>query len=367
MNAPASAFSHIIQQLADNASFLWVLRGRQRREPHVFPEHIAELDERIQANLDGLSQYGDDAWAIAQANGEFPQGGEAFCLGYLAFSSEDVAKIQYATEFALQNDDTFKGLVSALAWLPGQKVHPWVKQFFHSKNLEHKRLALAACRVRKEDPAGFLNAIFEREDCVTHAPLLAEALRTAGFFKRADLIELPKKFLANPEPQVLFWAIYASLQTGNLAAAELLNTYCTTTDESLASLQERALLLAMWYLPLQLARSWIGSWVEQGLLRTAIKACGFLGDTVSIPWLKSQMEVKELNRVAGEAFYLITQQHAPEGKALITDAEEETSEDDNLPWVDPKQIAPAPETTGERERTAMRYTLQKEFLSLIEK
>jgi hypothetical protein len=51
----------------------------------------------------------------------------------------------------------------------------------------------------------------------------------------------------------------------------------------------------------------------------------------------------------------------------LTDAEEETSEDDNLPWVDPKQIAPAPETTGERESTAMRYTLQKEFLSLIEK
>lgn len=328
--------------MADNASFLWILRGRQRREPHVYPEHIAELDGRIQANLDGLLLYGEEAWAIAVANGEFPQGGEAFCLGYLAFHSEDVTKIQYATEFALQNDETFKGLVSALAWLPGIKVHPWIKQFFHSKNLAHKRLALAACRVRREDPAGFLTQIFERQDCVDNSSLIAEALRAVGFFKRTDLSMRTASFLTHSDPQIVFWAVYTGLRLGNSACAEILKSYCTGVDETLKPFEPKALLLAMHHLPADTARGWISEWVEQGLLRTAIKACGLLADTASIPWLVNQMESADLNRLAGEAFYLITGLTAPEGSALNTQAEEEETdkpEDESLPWVDVHKIS----------------------------
>jgi uncharacterized protein (TIGR02270 family) len=342
VNAPANAFNHIIQQMADNASFLWVLRNRQTREPHVYPEHIAELDGRIQANLDGLLLYGEEAWGIAQANGEFPQGGEAFCLGVLAFSSDDVTKIQYATEFALQNEDTFKGLVSALAWLPGPKIHPWITQFFHSKNLEHKRLALAVCRVRREDPAGYLTQIFEREDCLNHARLLAEALRAVGFFNRAEFATHIKPFFAHPDPNIIFWAVYASLRLGNSAPAELLIPYCTAVDEAFKPLQPKAQLLAMRYLPLDVARSWIGQWVEQGFLRTAIQACGFLGDATSIPWLISQMNCADLNRISGEAFYLITGLKGPDGPVLSSDEKSEEidiSEDESLSWVDAQKIS----------------------------
>lgn len=327
--------------MADNASFLWVLRGRQRREPQVHPEHIAELDARIQANLDGLVLYGEDAWAIAQANGEFPQGGEAFCLGYLAFSSEDVSKIQYATEFALQNEDTFKGLVSALAWLPGLKVHPWITQFFHSKNLDHKRLALAACRVRKEDPAGFLNTIFEREDCINHPALLAEALKTAGVFKRGDLVQKLPGFLTHADTQVVFWAIYCCARLGQPEAVKQLKPFCVTTEENLAYLAPRALFLSMYFLPLETARNWIGEWVEQGFLRQAVQACGLLGDPSAIPWLLEQMAVRSLNRIAAEAIFLITAQQPAQAPApeAIDSEEDEHLDDESLFWADPKRCA----------------------------
>lgn len=336
MNAQVNAFSHIVQQMADNASFLWVLRGRQRREPHVFAEHIQALDARIQANLDGLLLYGDDAWAIATANGEFPQGGEAFCLGYLAFSGEDVGKIQYATEFALQNDETFKGLVSALAWLPGAKVHPWVTQFFHSKNLAHKRLALATCRVREEDPAGFLNTIFEREDCVNHPALLAEALRTAGFFKRRDLLQTIPGFLTHADAQVCFWAIYCCARLGQSEAAKQLKPFCIPADENLAHLAPRALLTAMLSLPVDTARLWIGEWIEQGFLRTAVQACGFLGDSSALTWLGEQMANPELNRIATEAFFLITGHQSSQASASVHIETEdvENLDDDSLHWGD---------------------------------
>lgn len=316
--------------MADNASFLWVLRDRQRREPHVYPEHIKELDGRIQANLDGLLLYGEEAWAIAQANGEFAQGGEAFCLGVLAFSSDDVNKIQYATEFALQNPETFKGMVSALAWLPGSKVHPWITQFFQSKNLEHKRLALAACRVRKEDPAGYLNAILDRPDCIEHLPLLAESLRCVDFFKRNDLRKFSLNYIKDSDSAVAFWAVVCF---GH--AFDQLKTFCTAAEPA-AQFAPRALLLAMVHLPPETAKSWINEWVEQGFLRLAVQACGFLGDPTTLPWVIEQMKNPELNRAAGEAFYLISGQQASTRPAMEIDETTDAidSADESLHWVD---------------------------------
>jgi uncharacterized protein (TIGR02270 family) len=367
-----TAFNHITQQLADNTSFLWELRARQRREPHVYSEHIQETDDRIQANLDGLFLNVDEAWAAATANGEFPQGGEAFCLGVLAFSSEDAQKIQYATEFGLQNSETFKGLASCLAWLPGAKAHPWITQLFQSKNLDHKRLSLAACRIRREDPAGFLTQIFERKDCLSHPDLLAEALRSVGVFKRADLAALPSAFLIHADPLIVFWAIYASLRLANFAPAEALKPFCTTDDENLKPLKQKALLLAMHHLPRDTARSWIGEWVEQDSPRVAIQACGMLGDATSIPWLISQMALADLNRIAGEAFYLITGQLAPAGVAfdIAPEGEDETLNDDGLPWVDAAQTAAMLHHSAALNHgnegtkpSAMRYTVQQVFLS----
>jgi uncharacterized protein (TIGR02270 family) len=330
VNAQAKAFNHIAQQMADNASFLWVLRDRQRREPYVYAEHIKELDGRIQANLDGLLLYGEEAWAIAQANGEFPQGGEAFCLGVLAFSGDDVNKIQYATEFALQNPDTFKGMVSALAWLPGSKVHPWITQFFQSKNLEHKRIALAACRVRREDPAGYLNAILDRRDCIEHLPLLAESFRCVDFFKRTELRKLSLEHIKNPDSAVAFWAIVSSGQ-----AFDQLKPFCTSA-EPVAQFSPRALLLAMTHLPSETARLWISEWVELGFLRLAVQACGFLGDPTTLPWVIEQMKNPELNRAAGEAFYLICGQQVSTRPMEIDDAADAVdSADESLHWVDP--------------------------------
>ena len=44
----------------------------------------------------------------------------------------------------------------------------------------------------------------------------------------------------------------------------------------------------MYYLPLDVARAWIGEWVAQGCLRAAVQACGLLGDPQAVPgfWSK---------------------------------------------------------------------------------
>jgi hypothetical protein len=98
----------------------------------------------------------------------------------------------------------------------------------------------------------------------------------------------------------------------------------------------------MHHSPLEVARSWIGQWVEPGLLRTAIKACGFLGDSTALAWLSEQMVNPELNRIAAEAVFLITGQQLPQGLPLVQSEQEDTNlEDDNLPWADINRHAEA--------------------------
>jgi uncharacterized protein (TIGR02270 family) len=337
VNTSTAPYSAILQQLADNTSFFWVLRQRQRHEPHVLSEHLDELDARLRATLDGLTLYGEAGWQQAQANGEFAQGGEAFCLGYLGFYSQSLAQIQYATEFGLQNDDTFKGLSSSLAWLQAAQVHPWITQFFNSKDRQHKRLALSACRLRNEDPAGYLSALSQRPDCLAEPELLAEMLRCVGHFRRSDCAPLAAAQAQHPDPRCAFWASYALLRLGQRDAATGLKALCDGQFPELEPLHSKALVLAMYHLPPDTARLWIGEWVEAGALRRAIQACGLLGDAQALPWLLSQLHNPLLHRVAAEAIYLIRGEPLPAGEPLaLAPDDEDTAEalaDENLPWV----------------------------------
>ena len=221
-NAKLNPYRDIYEEYADNASFLWVLRNRQLTQPQVLAQNIADLDNRINANLQGLLLSPDDAWSLLEEASQFEQGGEAFAMAVIGFQSGDPGKIQRATEFGLLNPDTCRGLVSALAWLPGPIIHPWLKQFFTSKNLDHKYLAVAACSLRWEDPAQYLSQIISREDCRADSRLYARCLRSIGEFKRRDLAGELILALGHQDPDVFFWALWSSLLLGNLAVAEQL-------------------------------------------------------------------------------------------------------------------------------------------------
>jgi hypothetical protein len=54
----------IYEQYLDNASFLWVLRSIVVNPPHYFYSDIQQLDQRIEAQLDGLMTSIESAWPI---------------------------------------------------------------------------------------------------------------------------------------------------------------------------------------------------------------------------------------------------------------------------------------------------------------
>ena len=52
----------IIEQHAEEASFLWLLRDSAVNESHYSLSDLANLDNRVEAHLDGLRIAGDEGW-----------------------------------------------------------------------------------------------------------------------------------------------------------------------------------------------------------------------------------------------------------------------------------------------------------------
>jgi hypothetical protein len=68
----------IVEQHAEEAAFLWHLRARAADAPHYVRRHLASLEERIEAHLDGLKVAGEAGFEIALAQlDRYPEPGES--------------------------------------------------------------------------------------------------------------------------------------------------------------------------------------------------------------------------------------------------------------------------------------------------
>lgn len=347
-----NGYLHLYDQYADDAAFLWLLRDNGVNQPHYSPQDLMDLDQRIDALLDALMLAPEESWKVCKnALSTFLQAGESFVATILAFRSLDVRKIQTVIELGSSNPQTFKGLTSALAWLPGRLVHSWVKKFLTSKDLNHKYLALAVCSARREDPREFLNQVLQREDCIQHDLLYARALRLIGEIKRYDLLPALRKGALAESGAASFWAIWSQVMLGDKSQAVQLEPWVFKPNV----LQSKAVELCFASISPDKARVWISKLSKDSAnQRVVIKAAATFGDPQVVNWLISQMRVPALSRLAGEAFSTITGIDLEEHKLVLDDIpalEEvlpddgaqneslELSEDNNLPFPDVDKVS----------------------------
>ncbi len=360
-------YGHIHERYADDATFLWLLRDLAVNQPHYTPENLVELDNRIDAQLDGLMTAPEESWRICAAALELQQPDAVFVAAVLAFRSLDIRHIQQAVEAGLESDHTLRGLVAAMAWLPGRLVHSWIKKFLTSKDLNHKYLALAVCSARREDPREFLAAILQREDCLAHPRLYGRALRLIGELKRFDLLHALRIGMASEDKNAVFWSTWSAILLGDKSLAANLQTYALTQNPY----QGRAMALCFRVLPLETARSWISLLAKDPAnSRLVITATAILGDPHAINWLITQMRIPALTRLAGEAFTTITGIDLLEHKLILDElpdldaqlpddgAQNEDiglSDDEYLPFPDVNKIAAVWQKYQQRYAPAQRY------------
>ena len=293
----------IVDEHADEAAFLWMLRDGAVRAPHYDLADLAELDERVEAHLDGLRVGGEAGWELlVERLRQNQDAGEAFAAGVLALESKSPKRLDPVLAAAEAGPEAARGLVSALGWVTPKQLQGTGKVFLNGGTPFLRRLGIAACAVHRTDPGERLHRAVHDED----AGLRARALRAVGELGREDLLPTAaeRAAAADEDDACRFWAAWSAVLLGERGKVlEWLKLTCISPSPFAA----RALEVVPRALEPAAAQAWLKGLVgDAALLRPVIQATGRRGDPHYVPWLIKQMETPELARVAGEALAMIT-------------------------------------------------------------
>ncbi|VAW88951.1 hypothetical protein MNBD_GAMMA17-1959 [hydrothermal vent metagenome] len=342
----SNPYRSIFERHVTNAAFLWIQRSAAVYQPNYSPEALAQLEQRINRHLTGLLLEPELAWDICEEALVFEKGGEIFITAMMAFANEDSEKTERAMKAGFVNAGTFKGLVSALGWLPEEKGRLWVQKGLASNELDDNLLAIATCSIIAHDPGESLFRLVKRGERHPEHPLLIRCLRLIGELKRVDLATVVNKAATADNADIRFWGIWSSILLGNHANALKLEAYIRQTNPW----QQKAIQLAFRVLSDDVADLWINHLLDQpGQQRQSIKAIAANGRIDAISHLIIAMQDDTLACVAGDAFSLLTgidlkQQQLtrpqPQWDDSLDDIDSDiTFEDAKLPWPNADKIA----------------------------
>lgn len=117
----------VVAQHAEDAAFLWLLRDSAAKAPNYKLKDLADLDERVEANIDGLRVAGDTGWDFSKQLMDKDEPGSIFSTAVLALEGEDTVKIQMVYEKVESNPEFSDELIAAFGWVEARflqgKVH----------------------------------------------------------------------------------------------------------------------------------------------------------------------------------------------------------------------------------------------------
>ena len=213
----------IVERHADEAAFLWARRDRAVRSPLFDLESLAEIDGRLDANLEGLIIAGERGLAAVKDALERTERstsdieGEVFTAAHVAAELGDLMAFAKLLVFAEKRLRSLRPLVSALAWLSAGTASRVLSEMSQGGGPPWlQSLALAAYAARREDPGdALLRALASGESMVR-----SRVFRTVGEFGRRDLLrELRCEVRAGDRDS---WAEWSAALLGDSDAAEVL-------------------------------------------------------------------------------------------------------------------------------------------------
>lgn len=299
LSAPAgSPLRSVVDQHAEEAAFLWLLRDEAVRAPHYTLDDLSQLDLRIEAHIDGLAIAGDvgRSSCIEALAAEEP--GEIFAAAVLSLRNEDPHGFAKALD-ASRSSSGLRALSASLGWVSGPYVDDLIDRMLRTPAPAYRYLGVVGLAVNRKSSDELARLA---EDPVPS--IRARALRAIGELKRRDLLGYARPALNDPNPDVRFWASWSTVLVGDPSALGALCAFIV--PDAPQRLHERALNLALRVMDVAAARTFIKGLIGRGMVRSAITACGISGDPIYVEWLIRQMEVPDQARVAGEAFSMIT-------------------------------------------------------------
>ncbi|MFN2563839.1 MAG: TIGR02270 family protein [Gemmatimonadaceae bacterium] len=295
-------FPEVVEQHAEEAAFLWLLRDQATHAPNYDLDDLAELDERLDAHLDGLRVAGTQGWDACRRQLEWREAGEVFAAACVALRTRIGRRLGHVLDVATECPELARGFVAALGWFPHADVEATVSALLDSRDSVARWIGIAASAVHRHDPGAALTAAAGDAD-----PLVrGRAFRAAAELGRRDLLPLCKEDGRGAAPDSHFCSSWSAALLGDVGATTAL---CEIAAGG-GPVAERACDLAARRMNSDDASAWRRSLADtEGGRRLAITAARAQGEPAAVPWLIELMVDESLARHAGEAFCFITGAH----------------------------------------------------------
>jgi uncharacterized protein (TIGR02270 family) len=350
----------IVEQHAEEAAFLWHLRGIAARAPHYSLQNMADLDLRVEAHLDGLRAAGDSGWELCLANAASGGAPEVFVASILAFQSADDHRIGKMLDLARKSPLLASGIGLALGWLAPEEARPHIERLLTITDPTEQMVGLTAAARHKVDPGSAAEAAAWSVDKL----LRRSAYHAAAFLGR--VFGDPRRDLASEDLELRFAAARLGTLMRDPASLQALQTGLwkdAQNSREAAELSSRASDLGAIRMKWQ-------EFLKADDSRAAIRVAGSSGDIYYMDWLSETLDDLKLCRLSGEAITIIAgvdldtsafRARRPkdyESKPSDDPKDQDVSmdEDDGLPW---------PNSSAVREwwtKNRSRYTIGIRYL-----
>ncbi|MER8810095.1 hypothetical protein [Mesorhizobium australicum] len=292
-----ASIAAIVDQHASDAAFLWFRRRLEIDGPILGETDIGRIDQRLNANLEGLMASGKAGWEAAQAHfADYAEPGELFVLGVLALrwgEAEAVAPVVDAA--ATLGEVGVSGLSGAIARTPRENLSPFVAEWLDARDARLRGLGLAALWHHRVDPGARLGGLLSDPD----PDVRRRAFRLAGGLKRRDLLPAVLDGLDGDSPKERLTAALAACLLGEARSAHPVLDRIVLAEPGLAP---PAIEMRLLTTPLKTGKGWLQDRLKQPALRAAATAAiGLFGDRSVMPWLIAKMREPELVFAAGLA------------------------------------------------------------------
>lgn len=357
--------AEVFEQHALEAAMLWSTRDAAARDAAHDLASLSNLDERVEANLDGLRLADNAGVACARAALDGGEDGEVFVATILAVERGDLRAVAHVLDLVGEDPALGRGVVGALGWVGLEHVQRILAGLLDGRcppSLHY--LGIAACAAHRHDPGAALGYAAVAAD----PRLKACALAAAGELGRSDLLPELRAELGAADESCRFAAAWAGAILGDPAAARALSEIAAGGGEHAAA----ACDLAMRHADPASAPAFLEHLARDPRGRpAAIAGAAALGDPAAAPWLLELMQDPPSARGAGAAFTAITgvdlagdklAGKAPEGFRAgpsddPADPDVAMDPDESLPWPEAAALRGFWAREGGRFKRGTRYLL----------
>lgn len=339
---------NVLLQHAENAASLWQQRHHAVTEPHYDFSDLMQLDERVDANLEGLRLAGAAALDLLDDMISAGDGGSLFAKTVLQLESGQVDALFALLEQAAADEPLRDEIEAAFAWVQPVFLNNTVVQLLHSGDANAISIGLKACLAHGKSPAKQLPGFLQHTD----ATIRCAALDCVADSAQRDLKpQVQDSATANSDQERLSSARALAFLGDQQSARNLLEPVAL----SASPYRSAATVLYAMLDDTRAVRALLKQLhAQDGRERDVIRGFGLLGDPSVTPWLIERTHDPALSRLAGESISMIwgvDLADADLDSSVIPDAfadgglndnPEDTnvtlSDDEDLPWPDAERL-----------------------------